>query len=150
LGHDPVKIKVLVFVLSAVFAAVAGILFVPQVGIISPSSMGVVPSIEMVIWVAVGGRGSLIGAVIGALVVSYGRSYFSELYPDIWQYFLGLLFIGSVLLFPQGIVGASVGLTTWLRGRWRWSPRRAASDGQLSSEHASVSLSAGVEGGASS
>jgi urea transport system permease protein len=106
LGYDPVKIKVLVFALSAALAALAGILFVPQVGIISPSSMGVVPSIEMVIWVAIGGRGTLLGAIIGALVVSYGRSLFSESYPDVWQYFLGLLFIGSVLLFPKGIVEA--------------------------------------------
>ncbi|MCL4861980.1 MAG: urea ABC transporter permease subunit UrtC [Caldilineaceae bacterium] len=106
LGYDPVVLKAIVFALSAVCAALAGILFVPQVGIISPSSMGVVPSIEMVIWVALGGRGTLIGAIVGALVVSYGRSYFSETYPNIWQYFLGLLFIGSVLLFPKGIVGA--------------------------------------------
>ncbi|MCS6826189.1 MAG: urea ABC transporter permease subunit UrtC, partial [Caldilinea sp.] len=111
LGYDPVQIKVLVFVLSAMIAALAGILFVPQVGIISPSSMGVVPSIEMVVWVAVGGRGTLLGAVLGALLVSYGRSYFSETYPDIWQIFLGLLFIGSVLLFPQGLAGALTALT---------------------------------------
>jgi urea transport system permease protein len=150
LGYDPVQIKVLVFVLSAVFAALAGILFVPQVGIISPSSMGVVPSIEMVIWVAVGGRGTLIGAVIGALVVSYGRSYFSESYPDIWQYFLGLLFVGSVLLFPQGIVGAIANLGGWLRRRWPTSLTAAQGEGQLASERAAVSLSAGVEGGASS
>ena len=77
LGYDPVQIKVLIFALSAGIAALAGILFVPQVGIISPSSMGVVPSIEMVIWVAVGGRGTLVGAILGALLVSYGRSYFS-------------------------------------------------------------------------
>ncbi|BAL98352.1 urea ABC transporter permease subunit UrtC [Caldilinea aerophila] len=112
LGYDPVHVKVLVFVLSAMIAALAGILFVPQVGIISPSSMGVVPSIEMVVWVAVGGRGTLLGAVLGALLVSYGRSYFSETYPDIWQIFLGILFIGSVLLFPQGLAGALTALFT--------------------------------------
>lgn len=67
--------------------------------------MGVVPSIEMVIWVAIGGRGTLFGAVVGALVVSYARSFFSEAYPDIWQYFLGLLFVVSVLFFKAGIVG---------------------------------------------
>lgn len=106
LGYNPVTLKVIVFALSAALAALAGILFVPQVGIISPTSMGVVPSIEMVIWVAVGGRGTLLGAIIGALTVSYGRSLLSESYPEIWQYFLGLLFIGCVLLFPKGIVGA--------------------------------------------
>lgn len=105
LGYNPVMIKSLIFVVSALFAALAGILFVPQVGIISPSSMGVVPSIEMVIWVAIGGRGTLFGAVVGALVVSYARSFFSEAYPDIWQYFLGLLFVVSVLFFKSGIVG---------------------------------------------
>ncbi|MBX3013446.1 MAG: urea ABC transporter permease subunit UrtC [Caldilineaceae bacterium] len=105
LGYNPVMLKTLMFVTSAVFAALAGVLFVPQVGIISPSSMGVVPSIEMVIWVAVGGRGTLFGAIIGALVVSYARSFFSEAYPEIWQYFLGLLFVISVLFFKSGIVG---------------------------------------------
>ncbi len=106
LGYNLVTFKVLVFALSAAIAALAGILYVPQVGIISPSSMGVVPSIEMVVWVAVGGRGTLLGAIIGALTVSFGRSFLSESYPNIWQYFMGALFIGSVLLFPKGIVGS--------------------------------------------
>jgi urea transport system permease protein len=114
LGYNLVSLKVLVFALSAAIAAIAGILYVPQVGIISPSNMGVVPSIEIVVWVAVGGRGTLIGAIIGALVVSFGRSYLSESYPDIWQYFMGALFIGSVLLFPQGIVGYIQKLGSWL------------------------------------
>jgi len=105
LGYDPVILKVLIFAFSAGLAALAGVLFVPQVGIISPSSMGVVPSIEMVIWVAVGGRGTLVGAILGALLVSYGRSYLSESYPNVWQFFLGALFVGSVILFPQGILG---------------------------------------------
>ncbi len=81
LGYDPVLIKTLIFALSATLAALAGMLFVPQVGIISPSSMGVVPSIEMVIWVAVGGRGTLIGAMLGALLVSYGRSWLERVLP---------------------------------------------------------------------
>jgi urea transport system permease protein len=120
LGYNPVTIKVLVFALSAAIAALAGVLYVPLVGIISPSNMAVVPSIEMVIWVAVGGRGTLIGAIIGALAVNFGRSYLSESYPDIWQIFMGLLFIGSVLLFPQGIVGA----LQQLMQRWgRQAPR---------------------------
>jgi urea transport system permease protein len=114
LGYNLVSIKVLVFALSAAIAAVAGILYVPQVGIISPSNMGVVPSIEIVVWVAVGGRGTLLGAIIGALLVSFGRSYFSESYPDIWQTFMGALFIGSVLLFPQGIVGSVQQLGNWI------------------------------------
>lgn len=115
LGYNPVVLKTMVFAISALLAALAGMLFVPQVGIISPSSMGVVPSIEMVIWVAVGGRGTLIGAVIGALLVSYTRSWLSETYPSIWQFFQGLLFVGSVLLFPDGVLGATRSMINRLR-----------------------------------
>ncbi|MBI4497820.1 MAG: urea ABC transporter permease subunit UrtC [Chloroflexi bacterium] len=104
-GYDPVVVKAFVFALSGGLAGVAGALFVPQVGIISPAMMGIVPSIEMVIWVAVGGRGTLAGAALGAVVVSSAKSGLSESFPDIWQYFLGALFIGAVLLFPNGIVG---------------------------------------------
>ena len=104
-GYDPALVKVAVFALSAAIAGIAGALFVPQVGIISPANMGIVPSIEMVIWVAVGGRGTLIGPIIGALVVNAAKSGLSESFPDFWQYFLGALFVGSVVLFPDGIVG---------------------------------------------
>lgn len=106
LGYNPVILKTIAFAISAVIAGLAGALFVPQVGIISPSSLDVVFSIMMVIWVAVGGRGTLVGAVVGALLVNAGQSAFSEQFPNIWQYFLGLLFIGVVLLFPQGVVGS--------------------------------------------
>jgi len=106
LGYDPVVLKTIVFALSAALAGIGGALFVPQVGIISPAALGVVPSIEMVIWVAVGGRGTLVGAIVGALVVNWGKSFFSESFPDIWQYFYGGLFIASVLFFPHGIVGS--------------------------------------------
>lgn len=105
-GYDPTWIKLAVYACSAGMAGLAGALFVPQVGIISPAAMGIVPSIEMVIWVAVGGRGSLVGAILGAILVNGLKSGLSESFPDIWQYFFGALFIGSVLLFPQGIVGA--------------------------------------------
>lgn len=128
LGHDPVIIKVIVFALSAAIAAVAGILYVPQVGIISPTSMGVVPSIEMVVWVAAGGRGTLIGAVIGALAVSYARSFLSESFPDIWQIFLGALFIFTVLLFPKGLVGSIRDGWQWV-ARFRLNPRPAPKTG---------------------
>jgi urea transport system permease protein len=106
LGYNPVILKTFVFSLSAGLAGLAGALFVPQVGIISPSAMAVVPSVEMVIWVAVGGRGTLVGAILGAVLVNWGKSAFSETYPDFWQYFLGALFVGTVLLFPAGIVGS--------------------------------------------
>ena len=107
-GYDPAMVKVAVFVLSAAIAGIAGALYVPQVGIISPANMGIVPSIEMVIWVAVGGRGTLIGPMIGALVVNAAKSGLSESFPDFWQYFLGALFVGAVVLFPDGIVGGLV------------------------------------------
>ncbi len=104
-GYDPAVLKTIVFSLSAGIAGVAGALFTPQVGIISPSMMGIVPSIEIAIWVAVGGRGVLLGAIIGAIVVNGAKSGLSESFPAVWQYFLGLLFIGAVLLFPAGIMG---------------------------------------------
>ncbi|MSQ07563.1 MAG: urea ABC transporter permease subunit UrtC [Dehalococcoidia bacterium] len=104
-GYNPAVLKTAVFTLSAGLAGVSGALFVPQVGIISPSLMGIVPSIEIAIWVAVGGRGVLMGAVLGAIVVNGAKSLFSESFPDIWQYFLGALFVGAVLMFPSGIMG---------------------------------------------
>jgi urea transport system permease protein len=104
-GYNVTAIKVFVFALSAGLAGLAGALFVPQVGIISPAMLGIVPSIEMVIWVAVGGRGTLTGAVVGVLVVNAARSGLSESFPETWQILLGALFIGVVVLFPAGIVG---------------------------------------------
>lgn len=116
-GYDPAVLKTLVFSLSAGIAGVAGALFTPQVGIISPTMMGIVPSIEIAIWVAVGGRGALLGAVIGAVVVNGAKSGLSESFPAVWQYFLGLLFIGAVLLFPSGIMGLLRG-EGWRRPWW--------------------------------
>jgi len=156
LGYDPVVIKTLVFALSGMIAALAGILFVPQVGIISPSSMGVVPSIEMVVWVALGGRATLLGAIVGALAVNYGKSIFSESYPDIWQTFLGLLFIGSVLFFPNGVLGALKSASAWLKRRlaeWNIRPAQAESHKQHTPhplpEVVIPSLSQRAEGGSS-
>jgi urea transport system permease protein len=106
-----------VFAVSAALSGVAGALFTAQVGIISPAIMGIVPSIEMVVWVAVGGRSTLVGAVIGAVLVSSAKSGFSEAFPDIWQYFFGAMFVGSVVLFPQGVVGGVRAGAAWLRRR---------------------------------
>jgi urea transport system permease protein len=105
LGYNPAILKTMVFAVSAGIAGLAGALFVPQVGIISPSMMGVVFSLEIVVWVAVGGRGYLAGAILGALLVNWAKSGLSESFPDIWSYFQGALFIGAVLLFPSGLVG---------------------------------------------
>ncbi|HEU0020653.1 MAG TPA: hypothetical protein VFR55_03130, partial [Dehalococcoidia bacterium] len=105
MGYNPVMLKTLIFTVSCGVAGIAGALFVPQVGIISPTNMGILPSIEIAVWVAVGGRGTLLGPLIGAILVNSAKSGLSESFPLIWQFFLGGLFIGSVLLFPAGIVG---------------------------------------------
>lgn len=104
-GYNVGLVKAAIFAVSAMMAGVAGALFAPQVGIISPADMAIVPSIEFVLLVAVGGRGTLIGPIIGALIVGAARSTLSENFPGTWQYFYGLLFVGAVLLFPAGIVG---------------------------------------------
>jgi urea transport system permease protein len=105
IGYNPVLIKTIMFALSALFAGLAGALFIPQVGIISPSMMGIVPSIEMAVWVAVGGRGTIYGAVLGAVLVNLAKSLLSENYPEVWLYLLGALFIGTVVFFPDGVMG---------------------------------------------
>ena len=106
MGYNTVVIKTFVFAISAGIAGLAGVLLVPQVGIISPKQIDIVASIEIVIWVAVGGRGTLIGAIIGALLVNTGKSVISSSNSDIWQLIMGVLFVGVVLLFPKGLVGA--------------------------------------------
>ena len=116
-GYDPAAFKTLVFSIAAVLAAVAGALYVPQNGIIAPAMLGVVPSIEMVIWVAVGGRGTIIGAIIGALFVNYAKYYLSNTYPNAWLYFLGSLFVLVVLIFPKGIVGLADRLGFYLSSK---------------------------------
>ncbi|HEX3175519.1 MAG TPA: urea ABC transporter permease subunit UrtC [Methylomirabilota bacterium] len=105
-GYSPARYKLFVFVVSAVLAGVAGALYVPQVGIITPAKIGVLPSIEMVVWVAAGGRGTLVGAVAGAVGVNWMQSWLTTSYPDVWLLFLGGLFMGVVLFFPDGISGA--------------------------------------------
>ena len=105
-GYSPVQYKLFVFVVSAVLAGVAGALYAPQVGIITPAKIGVLPSIEMVVWVAAGGRGTLVGAVAGAVGVNWMQSWLTTSYPDVWLLFLGGLFMGVVLFFPDGVVGA--------------------------------------------
>jgi urea transport system permease protein len=105
-GYSPARYKLFVFVVSAVLAGIAGALYVPQVGIITPARIGVLPSIEMVVWVAAGGRGTLVGAVLGAVGVNWVQSWLTTSYPDLWLLFLGALFMGVVLFFPDGAVGA--------------------------------------------
>lgn len=104
-GYNPVYFKLFVWTLSAVICGIAGALYVPQVGIINPSEMSPANSIEIAIWTAVGGRGTLIGPIIGAVVVNLGKSWFTVALPEYWLYVLGLLFIVVTLYLPRGIVG---------------------------------------------
>jgi len=105
IGYNPLWYKLTIWVISAVLCGIAGALYVPQVGIINPSEMSPANSIEIAIWVSVGGRGTLIGPVIGAFVVNLAKSWFTVSFPEYWLFFLGLLFIVVTLMLPQGLVG---------------------------------------------
>ena len=105
LGYNPLWFKLFIWTLSAVLCGIAGALYVPQVGIINPSEMSPGNSIEMVIWAAVGGRGTLLGPIIGAFTVNGLKSWFTAAFPDLWLYALGLLFILVTLFMQQGILG---------------------------------------------
>jgi urea transport system permease protein len=104
-GYSPLAYKLSIWTLSAVMCAVAGALYVPQVGIINPSEMSPAASIEIAIWAAVGGRATLIGPILGAFFVNGAKSWFTVAFPEFWLYFLGALFIAVTLFLPQGIVG---------------------------------------------
>lgn len=104
-GYDVSNFKIFIFCVAAVISAIGGAMFTLQVGFMSPTFVGIVPSIEMVIFTAVGGRMSLIGAVYGALLVNYGKTIFSESYPELWLFLMGGLFIAVVVLFPTGLAG---------------------------------------------
>ncbi len=106
LGYRVEKYQLFLFTLSAVIAGIAGALYVPQVGIINPSEFSPANSIEIVIWVALGGRGSLYGAVVGAILVNYLKTYFTGAVPELWLFFLGAVFIVTTVFLPKGIVGA--------------------------------------------
>src|SRR6201999_105793 len=105
LGYRVENYKLFVFVVSAVIAGVAGALYVPQVGIINPSEFDPGNSIEAVIWVAVGGRGTLVGAALGAVVVNFAKTYFTGAFPEYWLFGLGGLFVVVTLFLPRGILG---------------------------------------------
>jgi urea transport system permease protein len=107
LGYDPRKYKLFAWTFSAVLCGLAGALYVPQVGIINPSELQPSNSIEMAIWAAVGGRGTLVGAALGAFVVNGAKSWFTVALPELWLYVLGALFILVTLFLPEGLVGAA-------------------------------------------
>jgi urea transport system permease protein len=123
-GYNPASFKVLVFAVSGAIAGVAGALYTVQSGIISPQAMDIAFSIEMVIWVAVGGRATLVGAILGAVLVNLARSLLSERFPNVWLFFQGALFLLVVTALPDGLIGwgqrqfggilsQALGLTSW-------------------------------------
>ncbi|MCE2831464.1 MAG: urea ABC transporter permease subunit UrtC [Oxalobacteraceae bacterium] len=110
-GYNPALFKAFIFAIAAVFSAIGGAMFTIQQSLASPSLVGIVPSIEMVIYAAVGGRLSLVGAVLGAMLVGTAKTVFSENFATLWVYFIGFLFVFVVMYLPNGIVG----LITWLQ-----------------------------------
>jgi urea transport system permease protein len=122
IGYNPLSFKLFVWTLSAVLCAIAGALYVPQVGIINPSEMSPANSIEMVIWVAIGGRGTLVGPIIGAFVVNGLKSWLTAAFPELWLFALGLLFILVTLFMRKGIVGTLPQLARLLPTKKRHAP----------------------------
>ncbi len=141
-GYNVAVIRAFTFALAALFAGIGGALFVLQVGFMSPSIIGIVPSIEMVIFTAVGGRLSVIGGICGALIVNFGKTTFSEAFPDLWLFLMGGTFIAVVMFFPNGLAGLIE--SPWVQARlaplwkllppsWRGSPKPPpAEDGEES------------------
>jgi len=128
IGYDPLAFKLFVWTLSAVLCAIAGALYVPQVGIINPSEMSPANSIEMVVWVAIGGRGTLVGPIVGAFAVNGLKSWFTAAFPDLWLFALGLLFILVTLFLRKGIVGTLPDLKRLLPGRAGGKPAPGAKE----------------------
>jgi urea transport system permease protein len=122
-GYDVANYKVFVFCLASAMAAIGGAMFTLQIGFMSPSFVGIVPSIEMVIFCAVGGRQSIVGAVVGTLVVNWAKTMFSEDFPQLWLFAMGGLFIAVVIFFPRGLAGLVDQIAPKL-GAWK-GPGRA-------------------------
>ena len=133
LGYRVEHVKLFVFTVSAMMAGIAGALYVPQVGIINPGEFAPANSIEVVIWTAVGGRGTLIGPIIGAIAVNMGKSWFTAALPEFWLFALGALFVAVTLFLPKGIVGAVSDLASRIPGRNR-KPKDTGSDAMTSSK----------------
>jgi urea transport system permease protein len=125
-GYATANFKLFIFVLSSIIAALAGALYVPQVGGINPSEMTPAKSLEAVVWVAVGGRGTLVGPVVGAIFVNALKSWASRAYPDLWLIILGALFIFVVLFLPGGIVSIPRLISNWRKKRSAPPPAPAA------------------------
>jgi urea transport system permease protein len=139
LGYDPALVKTVAFVVAAGMAGLAGALAAPIIGIVAPNQFAVLPSILMITWVAIGGRGTLYGAVLGALLVNWGRTSFSESRPDDWLYIQGLLFVVIVAYAPGGIVG----LVRSARGAI--AGRRGGDPGAPAPEHTAPAVPGSIE-----
>ena len=121
IGYRVENYKVWIFTVSAVLAGIAGALYVPQVGIINPSEFEPLKSIELVVWVALGGRGTLYGAALGAVIVNYAKTWMTGAFPEVWPFALGGLFILVPLSLPKGVVGLVRSLPNWLASRVRYT-----------------------------
>ncbi len=126
IGFNPLPYKLAIWTLSAILCGLAGALYAPQVGIINPGEMSPVNSIEMVIWVAVGGRGSLVGSILGVFTVNGAKTFFTAFMPEYWLYVLGGLFIVVTLFMPKGLAGLFGALARWPRQCRRPSPHKEA------------------------
>ncbi len=123
-GYDVSNFKIFIFCLAAAISAVGGAMFTLQVGFMSPSFVGIVPSIEMVIFCAVGGRLSILGAIYGTLIVNFAKTTFSESFPELWLFAMGALFIGVVMAFPNGIAGVYQShISPWLAKKFGSTPK---------------------------
>jgi urea transport system permease protein len=125
LGYRTRSYKLAIWTVAAVMSGIAGALYVPQVGIINPSEMSPANSIEIAIWAAVGGRGTLVGPILGAFAVNGAKTWFTVAYPELWLYFLGLLFVLATLFLPRGIAGLAETVRTRLPGRADTKPAPA-------------------------
>lgn len=123
-GYNTASYKVFVYALSAFMAGIAGALYAGQVGIISPAEVGIVPSVEMIIWVAIGGKGTLVGPILGALAVNSLKTAASENFPELWSYFIGILFVAVILWLPGGFISMR---EIPRKIRKKWGLRREAS-----------------------
>jgi urea transport system permease protein len=121
-GYSTANFKLFIFIFAALIASVAGVLYVPQVGIINPGEMAPEKSLEAVVWVSVGGRGTLIGPIIGAFAVNAMKSWATRAYPDLWLIFLGTMFILVTVFMPKGIVGLPDQLRTIYKKRFGSKP----------------------------
>jgi urea transport system permease protein len=128
LGYSVTLAKLFAFTLSAMLAGIAGALYVPQVGIINPGEFSPANSIEIAIWVAVGGRGTLYGAILGAFLTNFAKTWLTGAAPEVWLFFLGALFILVTLFLPRGIAG--------LMARWKAAPRPGAKRGRAAAAEA--------------